>query len=120
MRSLPVFYLTRSGVGSCVRAHRYALAMALGRVEARVLGLHECDNPLCVQVSPQHVVEGHQDDNMQRMARMRRGGGRYVISRGNALAQRRARSVALREAVRGGWDPDAVQAALIGDQPTLW
>jgi len=28
--------------------------------------------------------------------------------------------VALREAVRLGWDAAAVQAALLGDLPTLW
>ncbi|WP_235689937.1 hypothetical protein [Mycolicibacterium gadium] len=33
---------------------------------------------------------------------------------------RRERSVALREAVRHGWDDAAVQAVLLGGQPTLW
>jgi len=28
--------------------------------------------------------------------------------------------VALREAVRNGWDAAAVEAALLGDQPMLW
>jgi hypothetical protein len=37
------------------------------------------------------------------------------------LAARVRRSVVLREAVRDGWDVDAVAAALLGDaQPTLW
>lgn len=39
------FYLTRDGVGFCVRPHRYALAIAGGSVAAGVLRLHECDNP---------------------------------------------------------------------------
>jgi hypothetical protein len=39
------FYLTRAGMGLCVRPHRYALAIAGGAVAAGVLGLHECDNP---------------------------------------------------------------------------
>jgi hypothetical protein len=39
------FYLTRDGVGFCVRPHRYALAIVGGRVAAGALGLHECDNP---------------------------------------------------------------------------
>jgi hypothetical protein len=119
------FYLTREGSGLCVRPHRYALAIVSGVVAAGVLGLHECDNPVCVRVAAatdphQHVVAGSQGDNMVRMARMRRGGGRYAVRRFDSRGIRRERSVALREAVRHGWDADAVQAALLGDQATLW
>lgn len=119
------FYLTREGAGFCVRPHRYALAIAGGVVAAGVLGLHECDNPVCVRIAAetdlkQHVVVGSQGDNMERMARMRRGGGRYAVRRFDSRGVRRERSVALRDAVRDGWDAAAVQAALIGEQPTLW
>lgn len=119
------FYLTRDGVGFCVRPHRYALAIVGGSVPAGVLGLHQCDNPVCVKVAAsedvqQHVVSGTQGDNMERMARMRRGGGRHAVRRCDSRGVRRERSVALREAVRHGWDAAAVQAALLGDQPTLW
>ena len=57
---------------------------------------------------------------MERMARMRRGGGRHAVRRFDSRGVRRERSVALRDAVRHGWDATAVQAALLGDQPTLW
>lgn len=118
------FYLTRAGMGLCVRPHRYALALSCGLVAAGVLALHECDNLVCVKVAAdgdvEHVVAGSQGDNMERMAKMRRGGGRYLVRRGDSRSVRRARSVALREAVRHGWDGAAVQAALLGDQPTLW
>jgi hypothetical protein len=67
-----------------------------------------------------HVVYGFQGDNMERMARMRRGGGRHVVRRFDSRGVRRERSVTLRDAVRNGWDAAAVQAALLGDQPTLW
>ena len=125
MCRLPAFYLTRDGVGFCVRPHRYALAIAAGSVAAGVLSLHECDNPVCVKIAAttdvqQHVVSGSQGDNMERMARMRRGGGRHAVRRFDSRGVRRERSVALRDAVRHGWDAAAVQAALLGDQPTLW
>ena len=111
-------------MGLCVRPHRYALALRCGLLAAGVLGLHECDNPVCVKVAAdgdvEHVVAGSQGDNMERMARMRRGGGRYLVRRGDSRGVRRERSVALREAVRHGWDGAAVEAALLGDQPTLW
>ena len=109
----------------CVRPHRYALAIESGVVAAGVLGLHECDNPVCVKIAADeatqlHVVSGSQGDNMERMSRMRRGGGRYAVRRFDSRGVRRERSVALREAVRHGWDAAAVEAALLGDQPMLW
>lgn len=120
------FFIYRGGVGVCVRAHRYALARTLSSpLGADEYGLHECDMPLCVKVvgaavPRQHVVIGDQGDNMRRMARMRRGGGRKAIA-GDGLRARRERSVALRTALREhGWDRAAVQAALMGDAPTLW
>jgi hypothetical protein len=83
---------------------------------------------VCVRVSGAgdtgllHVVAGSQRDNMVRMARARRGGGRPAIRRrGAGVAARRARAVALREAVRHGWDAEAVATALLGSaEPTLW
>ena len=120
------FFIYRGGSGICVRPHRYALARTLAApLGADEFGLHECDMPLCVKVcgadAPRrHVVIGDQGDNMRRMARMRRGGGRKIIV-GDGLRTRRERSVALRAALRErGWDRDAVEAALIGDAPTLW
>jgi hypothetical protein len=120
------FYITRDGVGRCVRPNRYALALATGMaLTPDVFALHECDVPLCVKVAEprarcQHVVAGTQRDNMLRMARAGRGGGRPTIRR-DGRGSRRARSVALRAAVHEGWDTAAVAAALLGsDEPTLW
>lgn len=92
---------------------------------AGVLGLHECYNPVCVKIAArtdvqQHEVSGSQGDNMERMARMRRGGGRHAVRCFDSHGVRRERSVALRDAVRHRWDSAAVQTALLGDQPTLW
>jgi hypothetical protein len=119
------YFITRAGMGLCVRPNRYALAMSTGYpLGADVLALHECDNPICVKVNPglvtpQHVVAGTQSQNMLRMGRGRRGGGRPSI-RGVGREARRARSVALREAVRHGWDADAVREALLGAEPRLF
>src|SRR5271168_755463 len=117
MCPLPVFYIYRGGSGICVRhtatpwLARWRLAAPLGPDE---FGLHECDTPLCVKVcgadAPRrHVVIGDQGDNMRRMARMRRGGGRKVIL-GDGLRTRRERSVALRAVLRErGWYREAVE-----------
>jgi hypothetical protein len=45
-------------------AHRYALALKLGRpIRRGLLALHHCDNPSCVL--PDHLYEGTASDNMQ-------------------------------------------------------
>ena len=125
MCSLPVFFITSAGVGLCVRPNRYALALATGSaVGADVFALHEWDNPVCVKVSGsgalgEHVVGGTQFDNMRRMARVRRGGGRPTI-RGLWRESRRARSVALREAVRGACGMPAVANALLDVDPRVF
>lgn len=113
-----------------LRGNRYALAAARPGVplEPWERALHGCDNPVCVRVSTPgevgllHLVTGSQRDNMQMMGRSRRGGGRTIVRRGeHGVADRRARAVALREAVRHGWDAEAVAAALLGSpEPTLW
>jgi len=79
------FFIYRGGTGICVRPNRYAFARWLGvPLEPDQLALHECDHLLCVKVCAadaprQHVVAGDQIDNMPRMARMQRGGGRSAI-----------------------------------------
>jgi hypothetical protein len=40
------FFITRAGMGFCVRPNRYALALATGSaVGADAFALHECDKP---------------------------------------------------------------------------
>jgi len=125
------FWVRRGGgTRIMVRANRYALAAAQDGepLAGSVRALHGCDNTVCVRVSQPgdlgllHVVGASQRDNLKRMGRARRGGVRPVVRRGSwGLAQRRARAVALRDAVRDGWDADAVaQALLTLREPTLW
>ena len=79
-----------------------------------------CDNPICVRAvgrfgGPAHVTLGTQSQNLAAMGAKGRGGGglpdwqRHGLTR----AERVVRSKALREAVRNGWDADAVRAALL-------
>jgi hypothetical protein len=124
------FWIRRAGRRTMVRANRYALAAAMNgaALKPAVRALHGCDNTVCVRVSQPgdtgllHVLGGSQRDNMEMMARASRGGGRPAVRRGRAgLLARHARAVALREAVRRGWDGDAVRRALLGSADlTLW
>lgn len=128
-----VFAIRRDGRVRMVRAARYALALALNgeTLPADVRALHQCDNPVCVRTVnggdivsglALHVVAGDQRENMTRMARMKRGGGRpTIVRRGAGVHERVTRALALREAVRHGWDDQAVAAILLGSsEPTLW
>lgn len=113
-----------------VRAPRYALSASLGGAPLMpwVKALHGCNNTACVRVREAaatgllHVCDGSQRQNMEMMGRARRGGGRPAVRRGeHGVRARRARAVALRHAVRNGWDAEAVAAALLGSaEPTLW
>lgn len=97
-------------------------------MEPWVKALHGCNNTACVRVGPSgggglvHVFSGSQRDNMEMMGRAGRGGGRRAVRRGeHGVRARRERAVALRDAVRNGWDAAGVEAALLGAaQPTLW
>ena len=107
-----------------MRPHRYAAAIVQGVVlEPDDVVEHEvCDNPICVRAElteTGHVWPSTQGANLRRMGRRARGGGawwqwRWVATDRATLA---ARSRAQRDAVRHGWDPDALRAALQAFQP---
>ncbi len=117
------FWVRRGGTRIMVRANRYALATAMNgkALEPWVRALHGCDNPACVRASLPgeigllHIIGGSQRDNMMMTARAGRGGGRVAVRRGDhGIKARRARAVALREAVRHRWDAEAVRGSAAG------
>lgn len=116
------FWVNRRGGPVVISAHRYALALALGTLAPHECARHlKCDNPVCVKAyvsdGAPHIVKGTQAENMWDMSRKGRAGGHMVSS----MRARAARARALREAVRDGWDADAVLAALQHtEEPTLF
>lgn len=69
--------LTEKGYGTFwdganyLRAHRYAFSRAFGFDPSRLVVMHKCDNPKCV--NPSHLVAGTQRDNMADMRAKGRG-----------------------------------------------
>jgi hypothetical protein len=49
--------------GRTVKAHRFALELALGPL-AGATALHDCDTPACVRVGPGHLRVGTQAENI--------------------------------------------------------
>ena len=119
------FSITRDGRERIVRPHRYAVAVVMGLVLSPddVVEHEVCDNPICVRAELErsgHVWPSTQRDNLRRMGQRARGGGvwwqwRWASTDRATLA---ARSRAQREAVRDGWDPVALRAALDSFQPS--
>ncbi len=117
---------TPEGGQKVLRPHRVTFAIATGRPLDR-LGVVEhyvCDNPICVRASGDrfdHVSESTQGDNLRRMAARNRGGGTPLRVRPDrpGRAETAARSRALRDALKDGWDTDRIAAALT-HQPLLW
>jgi hypothetical protein len=124
------FWIKRDDRVRVVRPHRYAAAVQLGVVLGPddVVEHLTCDNPVCVRAEPAstgHVWPSTQSENLRRMAQRARGGGvwwqyRWASTDRASLA---ARSRAQREAVRHGWNAEALRAALEAHDPRqgrLW
>jgi hypothetical protein len=119
------FAIRRDGRERIVRPNRYAVAAVFGLV----LGPHDvaehavCDNPACVRTELDpvtgHIWPSTQAANLARMGQRGRGGGQWWQWRWSATdrATLAARSRAQRAAVRGGWDAEALRAALDVFQP---
>lgn len=95
------------GVSRTESGHRFALLLA-GQLQDGVVAEHRCNEPLCVRVHPDHVIASNQTANLRYAVACGRAGHPRPLA---AQANRHARSVAVRDAVRGGWDPDAYARA---------
>lgn len=117
---LPVLSWRRNGVSRTESGHRFALQIA-GQLHAGVVAEHRCNEPLCVRVHPAHVIASNQSANLRYAVACGRAGDTRTLT---APTDRRARSLAVRDALRDGWDPLAYAAASgvtpPPDHPTLF
>jgi len=97
------------GGGRVVRAHRWAWEQAYGPVPDGLMVMHGCDETSCVN-AVECLLLGDQAANLEQMARRGRSAGR---AHWGCADRRRAasRARAIREALRGGYDPVRLAAA---------
>ncbi|QXU56350.1 hypothetical protein KXC42_24445 (plasmid) [Rhodococcus sp. LW-XY12] len=88
-----------AGVSRTEYAHRFALLIA-GQLREGVIGEHRCNEPLCVRVDPGHLIASTQSANLLYAVACGRTG---IIRNPAERRDRHARSVAVRDAVAGGW-----------------
>lgn len=105
----------RDGVSRTMSAHRFALLLAYGDQAASVIAEHRCNEPLCVRVDQEHVIASTQSANLQYAVSLGRAGAHRAPTGGLTRVQR---SLAVRAAVAGGWDPIAYAKAAGETRPT--
>lgn len=104
---LPVITWRQGGVSRTEYAHRFALLVA-GQLTAEAIGEHRCNEPLCVRVDPGHLIASTQSANLLYAVACGRTG---IIRNTTERHDRHARSLAVREAVSGGWNAKAYAQA---------
>lgn len=97
----------RDGISRTESGHRFALLLA-GQLHDGVVAEHRCNEPLCVRVDPGHVIASTQTANLRYAVACGRAG---AIRNPDQHTDRHARSLAVRDALRRGWDPEAYARA---------
>lgn len=96
-----------NGISRTEYAHRFALLIA-GELAEGAIGEHRCNETLCVRVDPGHLIASTQSANLLYAVACGRTG---IIRNFTERGDRHARSLAVRDAVAGGWDRDAYARA---------
>lgn len=110
------------GEGHVVIAHRFAYALTLGAQAlegVEVLG-HRCDNPLCQEIGPEHVVvSSHLQNRREWVARRDLTGSPLGDARGARARAKELRDLARRDPLLVAEDRRRL-LAIYGEQMPLW
>lgn len=103
------FNYQRNNRQRTVLAHRFSLELSGGALGDDAVCEHKCNEPLCVRVGDAHLVESTYSENVRFAISLGRLSGHTLLD--GSGRTRFDRSVAIREALRLGYDPDAVLRA---------
>lgn len=106
------FTFTDGDTPRTLSAHRFALLLEYGDLGDGVVGEHDCDETLCVRVADGHLKLGTQSANLAHAVAV----GRHLgpTPAGGDPRGRYGRAVAIRDALRDGYDEPRLRAALAG------
>lgn len=96
-----------------VSAHRFALELVHGLLPEDFVGAHNCDQPLCVRVHPDHLTLATQRDNVRHAIAVGHHRGPLALHPDGHT--RYQRSLAVRAALADGYNPDRLAAAIGGN-----
>lgn len=102
--------------GNPLLAHRVSWEIHFGKIPARLIVCHRCDNPSCV--NPTHLFVGTHEDNTQdavRKGRISRGSSRHNARLSEKDIPEVRRRLAIGESYSSVAALFGVSAALIGD-----
>lgn len=103
------FNYQRNNRQRTVLAHRFAVELTHGLLDEGVVCEHKCNEPLCVRVGPNHLVKSTYAENVRFAIALGRLSGHTLLD-GSGRA-RYDRSLAVREALRYGYDEVALFSA---------
>lgn len=90
-------------------AHRFSVELVHGPLAPDVVCEHKCNEPLCVRVGPEHLVESTHSENVRYAIALGRLSGHALLD--GQGRSRYERSLAIREALRDGYDAGALLRA---------
>ncbi|WP_430336169.1 HNH endonuclease [Rhodococcus sp. ACT016] len=111
----------RDGRQRTVLAHRFAIELEFGPLGDGVVCEHRCHEPLCVRVDPAHLIRSTQSENIRYAVALGRHAGAALLD--GQGRTRYERSLAIREALSGGYDETRLLTAKLDagrDQDTLF
>ncbi|BDB63502.1 HNH endonuclease [Rhodococcus sp. RDE2] len=87
-------------------AHRFSVELVHGPLDPTVVCEHKCNEPLCVRVGNDHLVKSTHSENVRYAIALGRMSGRSLLD--GQGRSRYDRSLAIREALRDGYDEEAL------------
>lgn len=106
------FTFTDGDAPRTLSAHRFALLLEHGDLGDGIVGEHDCDETLCVRVADGHLKRGTQSANLAHAVAV----GRHIgpTPAGGDPRGRYGRAVAIRDALKDGYDESRLRAAFAG------
>ncbi|WP_245813751.1 HNH endonuclease [Rhodococcus marinonascens] len=106
---MPTYNYQRRNRQRTVLAHRFSVELVHGPLDKHVVCEHKCNEPLCVRVGPQHLVQSTYSENVRFAIALGRLSGHTLLD--GTGRTRLDRSLAIRDALQYGYNEEALLRA---------